>query len=353
MKTLAVLFGGQSTEHEISNLSACFAAENTDKTKYELLMVGITKDGKWFLYTGPLDAVRSHTWQDDDAHLVPCILSPCSAHHGLLLLDKAAGTFAVRRVDVVFPVLHGKNGEDGTVQGLLTLAGIPYVGCDTYASAVCMNKIATKRLCAGLGVSMAASVELAAGPDFDMNAAVCAAEEKLGYPVFVKPANAGSSVGITKARDRAGLIAGIEKAFAHDRYVLLEEAIDGREVEVAVLGGERDFVSACGEIAPNSDFYDYDTKYVSDTAEYYIPARIAPKTAETVRTAAGRIFRTLGCTGLSRVDFFVTADEAVYFNEINTIPGFTAISMYPRLMRQSGVDGPALIDRLVEDALGR
>ena len=177
MKTLAVLFGGQSTEHEISNLSACFAAENTDKTKYELLMVGITKDGKWFLYTGPLDAVRSHTWQDDDAHLVPCILSPCSAHHGLLLLDKAAGTFAVRRVDVVFPVLHGKNGEDGTVQGLLTLAGIPYVGCDTYASAVCMNKIATKRLCAGLGVSMAASVELAAGPDFDMNAAVCAAEE--------------------------------------------------------------------------------------------------------------------------------------------------------------------------------
>ena len=219
MKTLAVLFGGQSTEHEISDLSACFVAENLDETKYELMMIGITKDGRWFWDTGPVDAIRCHTWQDDAENLVPCVVSPCSAHHGLLLLDKAAGTFAVRRVDVVFPVLHGKNGEDGTVQGLLTLAGIPYVGCDTYASAVCMNKIATKRLCAGLGISMAASVELTAGPDFDMNAAVCAAEEKLGYPVFVKPANAGSSVGITKARSRAELIAGIEKAFENDREV--------------------------------------------------------------------------------------------------------------------------------------
>lgn len=353
MKTLAVLFGGQSTEHEISDLSACFVAENLDETKYELMMIGITKDGRWFWYTGPVDAIRCHTWQDDAENLVPCVVSPCSAHHGLLLLDKAAGTFAVRRVDVVFPVLHGKNGEDGTVQGLLTLAGIPYVGCDTYASAVCMNKIATKRLCAGLGISMAASVELTAGPDFDMNAAVCAAEEKLGYPVFVKPANAGSSVGITKARSRAELIAGIEKAFENDRLVLMEEAVVGREVEVAVLGGERDFVSECGEIAPNSDFYDYKTKYISDVAEYYIPARLRPETAEIIRGTAGRIFRALGCTGLSRVDFFVTADETVYFNEINTLPGFTAISMYPQLMRRSGLTYAELIDRLVEDACRR
>lgn len=173
--------------------------------------------------------------------MFPVLFRPAARTMDCCFWIRRRGRSAVRQVDVVFPVLHGKNGEDGTVQGLLTLAGIPYVGCDTYASAVCMNKIATKRLCAGLGISMAASVELTAGPDFDMNAAVCAAEEKLGYPVFVKPANAGSSVGITKARSRAELIAGIEKAFENDRLVLMEEAVVGREVEVAVLGGERDF----------------------------------------------------------------------------------------------------------------
>ena len=345
MKTILVLFGGRSTEYGVSLQSAHAVLSNLDRSRYRPLMVGITREGRWLHYSGPLDRLEDDTWHQE--HCVSCALSPDFGTPQLLLLDGSNRQLAF---DAAFPVLHGKNGEDGTVQGLLELTGAPLIGCGCLASALCMDKDRAHKLAQLAGVSVPRSALFRQGAPLS---AIGEAAAGLGYPLFVKPVRAGSSFGVTRVTALEQLAGAVADAFANDRELLLEEAIDGREVEVAVLGGERDFVSACGEIAPNSDFYDYDTKYVSDTAEYYIPARIAPKTAETVRTAAGKIFRTLGCTGLSRVDFFVTADEAVYFNEINTIPGFTAISMYPRLMRQSGVDGPALIDRLVEDALGR
>ena len=353
-KTVAVLFGGQSSEHDISDMSACFIINNIDNEKYDVLKIGITRDGKWWLYTGTTDSICSHFWQDDTSNLLPCVISPCSAHHGIIIFDKKNEKYAIKHIDVVFPALHGKNGEDGTIQGLLELSGIPYVGCDTYSSAVCMNKIAAKKLGAVAGIKTAASVDFERVSSFDMNRAVCIAEEALEYPMFVKPANAGSSVGITKAYDRAQLISGIETAFAHDRFVLVEETLVGREVEVAVFGGDGEtIVSICGEIAPNSEFYDYDTKYLTDTAEYFIPARISGQASERVRDAAEKIYTRLGCFGLSRVDFFVTADEEVYFNEINTLPGFTSISMYPQLMERVGLDGGALVEALIERAYTR
>lgn len=361
MKTqLGVLFGSRSCEREVSIISAIQLMNHVDTEKYDVIPIYISEQGVW--YTGEaLRRIETFQHFSPDRAGIEQVQLDTTAGSGALLATRAGkGLFGhatqvvVARLEVCVVVMHGLNGEDGTLQGMLEMANLPYTSTGVAGSAIGMDKIMMKQFFRGADLPVLPGTWYTRSRfEREREKVLDDVEAQLGYPVFVKPANAGSSVGITKARDRAGLIAGIEKAFAHDRYVLLEEAIDGREVEVAVLGGERDFVSACGEIAPNSDFYDYDTKYVSDTAEYYIPARIAPKTAETVRTAAGKIFRTLGCTGLSRVDFFVTPDEAVYFNEINTIPGFTAISMYPRLMRQSGVDGPALIDRLVEDALGR
>ena len=286
--SVVVLFGGMSSEHEVSRVSAGTFVDQLDRQRYELLTIGITKEGRWLYTEADSAQMADGSWEELPGNM-PCVLSPDRADHGLILFTPAGQVEKVH-VDVVIPVLHGLWGEDGTVQGLLELAGIPYVGCGVLASAVCMDKAVANALFEANDIPH--TKWLAANRwqiESDLEGVCAGVEAKLGWPVFVKPANAGSSVGITKARDRAGLIAGIEKAFAHDRYVLVEEAIDGREVEVAVLGGERDFVSACGEIAPNSDFYDYDTKYVSDTAEYYIPARIAPKTAETVRTAAGRM----------------------------------------------------------------
>ena len=348
-KTVAIIFGGESSEYEVSCVSAANVAENLDTELYVPILVGITKDGKWWIFRGSTDDLRNHVWQEKRALLSPAIISPCKAHHGILALDGANGSFEIIRIDVVFPVLHGKNGEDGTMQGLLELAGLPYVGCDTYSSAVSMDKAATKTICANAGIPVVPFIT--AYDNCDASALIKESEEKYGYPVFVKPANAGSSVGITKAKSRDELKTGIALAFEHDKKLLIEPNTVGREIEVAVCGNKKPFASVCGEIRPNADFYDYETKYVNDKSECLAPAPLDEKTSELIRSLAVGVYRALGCSGLSRVDFFLT-EKGAFLNEINTIPGFTPISMYPKMMACIGIEYKDLITKLLMLAEG-
>ncbi len=348
-KTVAILFGGESSEYEVSCVSAANVAENLDKEIYDPILVGITKDGKWWIYKGTTDDMRNHVWNENYANLVPAIISPCKAHHGLLALDGAKGTFEIVRIDVAFPVLHGKNGEDGTMQGLLELAGIPYVGCNTYASAVSMDKAATKTICANAGIPVVPFVS--AYKTENVNSVIARCEAKYPYPMFVKPANAGSSVGITKAHNSEELEKGIALAFEHDKKLLIEPNIIGREIEVAVCGNDKPFASVCGEIIPNSDFYDYETKYINDKSECLAPAPLDDATSEKIRELAVKVYVALGCSGLSRVDFFL-AENGAMLNEINTIPGFTPISMYPKMMDCIGIGYSQLITKLLSLAEG-
>ncbi len=346
---ICVLFGGASTEHKVSCVSASFVIENLDRNKYDVSSIGITEKGVWYLYNGSVENIKNDTWEDDKENLVPAVISPCTVHHGYLTFNKAEKTFDVHRVDAVFPVLHGKNGEDGTMQGLFTLAGIPFVGSSAYASAVGMDKVTAKLICEREGIKTAPFLVGRNNSSFDAEKFADEAEAKFGYPIFVKPANAGSSVGITKAKNRDMLIDGIKLAFENDTKILAEKAIKGKEVEVAVIGNADPVAVGCGEIAPNAEFYDYDTKYITDTSEAFIPARISEKAAKDVCRQAEIIYRSLDCAGLSRVDFFVDGEDIV-FNEINTLPGFTSISMYPKINAYYGKSSSDLLDELISYA---
>ncbi len=348
---IAVLFGGVSTEHDISCISAAGVIDNMDRDKYNITKVGITKSGSWFVYEGDTDGMRSLTWSKQPHFLKPAVISPCTVHHGIVLFDKSEGSYSIKYIDVVFPILHGSRGEDGTMQGLLKISGLPFVGCSTYSSAVCMDKVTTKILCEREGIKTVPFVAFRKDPRFDYNNAVLQIEDRLEYPVFVKPANSGSSVGVSKATNSTEVIDALKTAFLYDYKVLVEKTIVGKEIEVAVLGNRELIVSPCGEINPNNDFYDYDTKYKKDTAEFFIPARIGRELTEEIRTAAERIYKLLDCSGLARIDFFADENGGYYFNEINTIPGFTPISMYPEMMKAAGVGYSSLIDNLIELAL--
>mgnify|MGYP003375716545 CR=1 FL=1 len=348
---LLILFGGLSSEHEVSRVSASSIVRNADKEKYELVTVGITKDGRWLLYeNADPDKMASGVWEQEAT--VPAMLVPDRAVHGLVVLRE--GVAETIRIDCCFPVLHGFGGEDGTVQGLLTLAGIPFVGPGVAASADSMDKSLTKVIVDRAGVRQAAYY-VALRPDFesDPNTVLQAAMDTLKqFPVFIKPCSSGSSVGVHKAADLDSLREGLAEAFRWDEKVLVEEFIAGREIEVAVLGNRTLRASVAGEIAPTQEFYTYDAKYNDDSSALYIPARIPEAAMETVRANALRVFAALGCRGLSRVDFFCTFDgDEIIFNEINTIPGFTSISMYPKLFAHEGISYPALIDALVELAM--
>lgn len=349
-RNVCILFGGVSPEHEVSLRSAESVLNNIDKEKYNVFPVGITKGGKWFLFGGKDYAMLpKETWMDHPDN-VPAIISPVRGQ-GLLCFD--AEGFRVQKIDVVFPVLHGENGEDGSMQGLLQIAGIPYVGPHVAGSAVSMDKTLTKLVADNASVPQAAW-KLVRDRDLDghMQTTLEALEARFDYPMFVKPAGTGSSVGVSKAKDRAALEAALKTAAAFDDKILVEEFIHGREIEVAVMGNDSPVASICGEIDSGAEFYDYDAKYISDTSTAYIPARIPDETQETVRDLAVKIYRALGCQGLSRVDFFVTYEEnRVVFNEINTLPGFTSISMYPKLFGASGIPYQQLIDKLLELAM--
>lgn len=307
---LAVLFGGVSSEHEISCLSAASILRNLDKDKYDIYAVGITREGKWYYCpTCDPDRIENGAWERM-ADKVPAVLTPDRGIHGLLLMHE--GKTEAVRIDCVFPVLHGVGGEDGTIQGLLELAGIPYVGCGVAASANSMDKSITKAIVDTAGVRQA-KYYLALRHDFECGAegVVRAAADALGaFPAFVKPCSQGSSVGVAKANDMLELAAGLTEAFKLDSKVLVEEFIDGHEVECAVLGNQKPVASTVGEIAPTQEFYTFDAKYKDESSKLYIPAHITEQQIETVRQNALRVYTALGCRGLSRVDFFVTHEGA-------------------------------------------
>ena len=348
--SVCVLFGGVSPEHAVSLRSAEYVLNCLDPEKYNIFPVGITQEGDWVLYGGTdYSLLPGGEWKDHPDNRRAAI-SPVRGQ-GLLSFE---GDCVVREwIDVVFPVLHGENGEDGTVQGLLRLAGIPFVGPHVAASAVAMDKTLTKLVADHAGVAQAdwmlvRSRELDAHQDTVLDRL----EAKFRYPMFVKPAGTGSSVGVSKATDRTSLRDALLQAGTYDEKILVEEFIHGREVEVAVMGNNSPMASVCGEIDSGADFYDYDAKYITDTSVAYIPARIDEAVAEQVRDLAVKIYTAIGCKGLSRVDFFVTyEDNRVVFNEINTIPGFTSISMYPKLFAASGIPGGQLIDELLHLAM--
>ena len=352
MKKLSVciLFGGISPEHEVSLRSAESVLNNIDHSKYNVFPLGITKSGDWILFGGnDYSMLPSGQWQDHPANRRAAI-SPVRGQ-GLLSFE---GDCVVREhIDVVFPVLHGENCEDGAMQGLLQMAGIPYVGPHVAASAVAMDKTLTKLVVDNAHLTQAAwQLVRSSEAEERMDKILDSLEEKFTYPVFVKPAGTGSSVGVSKAPNREALREALLAAGAYDEKILVEEFIHGAEVEVAVMGNENPVASICGEIDSGADFYDYDSKYVTDTSTAYIPARISEDVAEQVRDMAVKIYKAVGCQGLSRVDFFVTyEDERVVFNEINTLPGFTSISMYPKLFAASGIPYSELIDQLLELAL--
>jgi D-alanine-D-alanine ligase len=342
-KRVAVIFGGVSSEHTVSLVSATSVLKNLSKEKYEILMIGITMDGRWMLFNGDTTEIANGNWEKHSQSQI-AFISPDAQIHGIVIPK----TNTIIHIDVAFPVLHGANGEDGTIQGLLKLAQIPCVGCGVAASAICMDKDLTKIVLNNAGIPQAKYVSFNIF-EYKMNAnKIIEKIEGLGFPVFVKPANAGSSCGISKVKGKAELDSAIQSAALIDTKIVVEENIDGLEIECAVLGNHEPIVSICGEVTPCNDFYDYDAKYVNGTSELHIPARISEDVANRVRTAAKKAYLALGCAGMARVDFFVKKDNSILLNEPNTIPGFTAISMYPKMFEASGFSFTMLLDRLIE-----
>ena len=356
---VALFFGGVSSEHEVSCVSASAwlraLAQEPCADKYEVFPIGITKTGRWLACNPTPEAMADGSWEQGDC--TPCILSPDRGDHGVWLLQD--GKAELVRIDICAPVMHGKNGEDGTIQGLFELARIPYVGCGVLGSAVCMDKAVANALMDAAGVPHCKWVA-ATRADLALNGPVVldAVEAKLGYPIFVKPANAGSSVGISKAADRAALEKAVEIALREDDKVVFEEFIDAQEVECAAIGNPDDPASVMttrpGEILAGAEFYTYDDKYKNGVSQTVIPAHLSEAKLDEVRAEARKAYLALNCAGLSRCDFFVEHSTGrVLCNELNTLPGFTSISMYPKLMEHEGYSYSALVDTLLQLAVHR
>lgn len=346
---VCVIFGGCSPEHDISLKSATSVIANLDREKYELYLLGITKEGGWYLYNGDEQRLENDGWLDDESKLVRAIISPDRTQKAIVTEDG-------RKIypDIVFPVLHGENGEDGTVQGLLELAGIKYVGMGVLSSAVSMDKAYTKVVLNEAGIPQADWVIVHKYELSEPQEVLDTIENKLGYPCFVKPCNTGSSVGVGKAHDRKELIETLNNAMKFDRKVIVEEFIDGHEVECALLGNGVPEASCIGEIIPMVEFYDFDAKYVDNTTVLEIPAKLPKETAENIKQLAKKAFVALDGTGLTRADFFVKRDGGgIVLNEVNTMPGFTNISMYPKLWQAEGKTYKGLLDELIELGLNK
>ncbi len=348
-KTVLVLFGGASSEHEISRISAASILKHINRDRYSIYTAGITKGGDWILTEADPERISDGSWEREEGNL-PLSLSLNRSAGGFI----ACGPEGEKRIvpDVVFPVLHGRNGEDGTVQGMLQLAGMPFVGSDAESSAACMDKAVTKALVeqAEAAAQAKCCVIHRNGCDPEEAAEAAGVFFRGRMPLFVKPARAGSSVGITKVTEQEALPSAIRTAFAEDSKILVEEGITGRELEVAVLGNDDPQASCIGEIFSAGEFYDYDAKYNNADSRTGIVTDLPAEKQEEIRETAVRIYRVLECRGLARVDFFLQQDGTVIFNEINTIPGFTQISMYPLLWDASGLSYGELIDRLLEAA---
>jgi len=340
---VVVLFGGLSTEHEVSRLSAYSVLTNIDKNIYEIIMVGLAKNGDWLPYYGDFEKLKDGSWETESRTIYGEDTGLCP------------GLEIIRNADVVFPVLHGMNGEDGTVQGLLELMGVPYVGCNVLASAVGMDKAYTKIVFEKAGIPQCKHLVVHRN-ELEKNAQgiMEQIETELGFPCFVKPSNSGSSVGVHKVKAKDDLYNSLKDASEFDRKVIVEEFIDGREIECAVLGNFEPETSLAGEIIPSKEFYDYEDKYLAGSSIVEIPAKIPQGVMERVRDLSKRAFLALDCSGLSRVDFFYEKSTGrLLLNEINTMPGFTEISMYAKLWAAMGVDYPKLVTKLIELAYER
>lgn len=340
-KKIAVIFGGNSTEYEVSLQSAFSVFENINTVKYDIVPIGITRDGDWYHYKGRYESIADNTWVEDCDNLHPVTISVSRSQKGFLKLCENQHTFIP--VDFVFPILHGKNGEDGTLQGMFELAGIPLIGCGTLSSALCMDKDRAHKLVSLAGISVPKSITF---NRFGMDAALSNA--KLTYPLFVKPVRAGSSFGITKVTAQQELNDAIELAFQHDTEVTIEEAIDGFEVGCAVLGTDTLTVGLVDEIELSDGYFDYTEKYTLKTSNIRIPARIAFETEKQIQKTAVTIYKMLGCSGFARVDLFLTPSGEIFFNEVNTIPGFTSHSRYPNMMKGIGLSFADMLDKLIE-----
>jgi D-alanine-D-alanine ligase len=352
-RRIGVVFGGRSGEHEVSLKSARAVMSALDREKYDVIPIGITRDGHWLTGGDPLYQL--------EGQVDPKILGrspepgPISTELAVTSEGQLPQTANLAALDVLLPVLHGPFGEDGTIQGVFELAGLPYVGCGVLAAAVGMDKGLMKAAFAAAGLPQVPWELVNRGEwERDPEPIYARLEAALRYPMFVKPANLGSSVGISKVRDRAELAAGLAEAAGYDRRIVVEQGIDAREVEVAVLGNDQPEASVPGEVMPANDFYDYADKYLEGRTQFQIPAELEPATAEQLRAMAITAFKAIDGAGLGRVDFFVErGTDALYINEINTFPGFTSMSQYPKLWEASGLSYAALLDRLIELALER
>lgn len=351
-KNLAVIFGGRSSEHEVSCISVLAIAGAVNKDKYNMYLIGITKEGNW-LKVKDIEAIKDGSWRESDTQ---AIISPDTKGE-LIISQEERGTYKVIdkvELDAIFPVLHGMYGEDGTIQGLFEMSGIPYVGCGVFASAASMDKFYTKLVVDTLGIRQAVYVPVLKSQLADMDSVVKRVEDKLSYPVFIKPSKAGSSKGVSKADNREMLIKGLNEAAEHDYKILVEETIVGRELECAVLGySDSTKASGIGEIlaADSAAFYDFDAKYNNADSKTVIGPELPSGKEDEIRENAVKIFNALDGFGLSRVDFFLEKDtNSVVFNEINTLPGFTSISMYPMLWKAKGYSIESLVETLIEMA---
>ena len=344
MKRLRVLviFGGCSPEYEVSLQSAYAVAEGLDPCKYQVILMGITREGKWYRFYGNVDRLKNGSWQEDWEHLRPALISPDRGSRKIL--EFYMGMVEETEFDIAFPVLHGKSGEDGTVQGLLELAGIPMVGCGVLCSALCMDKDRAHKLVSLAGVKVPGAAVIRKENPSEQWKEIA---DTLGYPLFVKPVKAGSSFGITKVMEAGQLEEAVGKAFQYDDEVIIEEEIRGFETGCAVMGNTSLVLGAVDEIELSEGFFDYTEKYTLKTSKIHMPARIDAVTTERIRKTAAVIYRALGCRGFARVDMFLTPEGEIVFNEVNTIPGFTSHSRYPNMMKGIGMSFSELLDRLV------
>ena len=341
-KRIAVIFGGHSSEYEVSLQSAFSVLQNINENKFEVFPVGITREGEWYHYTGGLEQIRDNSWAEEKENLHSVAVSQSRPAPGFLVFDGDG----CRRipVDLVLPVLHGRNGEDGTLQGLFELAGIPVAGCGTLSSALCMDKDRAHKLVGLAGIAVPKAV---AFRQADQEAACRKVKESLSCPLFVKPLRAGSSLGITRIMKMQELFSAVEFAFTYDTEVIVEEEVDGLEVGCAILGDEVLTVGRVDEVALSGSFFDYTEKYTLQSSRIYMPARVERKTEERIQETAVAIYRTLGCSGFARVDMFYTSSGEIVFNEVNTIPGFTSHSRYPNMMKGIGLSFTEVLDKLL------
>ncbi len=346
---VALIFGGKSGEHEVSLMSASSVYKYIDKDKYNVMTIGITKEGRWLYCEGNEENIKNGEWVNLANKNVEINLVPCGNKEVGIIFEDGK----VDKIDVLFPVLHGPYGEDGTIQGLFEISQIPYVGCGVLASSVGMDKLICKKVFTEIGLPQVNYTDTNKWQfSNDSEGELNKIESKLNYPIFVKPANLGSSVGISKATNRKELLEGINEALRYDSRIVLEQGIDAREIEVAVLGNNEVKASIAGEIKPAKDFYDYNDKYLDGASTYDIPAQISEEDMNYIREKAIQAFKGIDGKGLSRVDFFKDKNSGeIFINEINTLPGFTNISMYPKMWEATGLEYTKLIDELIKLAI--